>query len=219
MVTNTSSESMSRSDQVYEVLRRRIRSGDLRAGMRLREEDLATTLGVSRTPVREALGRLHTRGLVENGSGGLAIATLTRSQVIEVYAIRMVLEGAAARFAAENATSADIFGLRHLNERFEAIFESASDAAKVNQDFHDAIYEAARNRYQKRMLDDLNDTLALLPNTTFSVAGRLSEAKLEHRTILNAILTRDPDAAEGAARTHIAGALNARLGLLFDGRD
>lgn len=207
---------LSRSEQVYEALRRRIRSGEMKAGTRIREEELAASLGVSRTPVREALGRLQIRGMVEPVSGGLAVAVLSRAQVMEVYAIREILEGAAARFAAENATSSDMAALRHLHERFEHHAGDAPGAARLNLAFHGAIYEAARNRYQKRMLDDLNDTLALLPDTTFSVAGRTQAAKDEHRAILEAILKRDPDAAEKAARAHIANALDARLGLIYD---
>ncbi|MBD3761013.1 GntR family transcriptional regulator [Rhizorhabdus sp.] len=207
----------SRSDRVYETLRLRIHSGELHSGMRLREEELAASLGVSRTPVREALGRLQVRGMVEIGSGGLAVATLSRPQVMEVYAIREILEGAAARFAAENATSADVLTLRHLHQRFEQNDGPPETAARLNNAFHGAIYEAARNRYQKRMLDDLNDALALLPSTTFSVSGRSEAAKVEHRAILDAIVARDPDAAEKAARSHIARALDARLELLFSG--
>jgi len=207
----------SRSDQVYETLRLRIRSGELHSGARLREEELAASLGVSRTPVREALGRLQVRGMVESGSGGLAVATLSRAQVMEVYAIREILEGAAARFAAENASSANLLTLRFLHEKFEQNDGPPETAARHNNAFHEAIYDAARNRYQKRMLDNLNDALALLPDTTFSVAGRAAAAKEEHRAILNAIVARDPEAAEKAARAHISRALGARLDLMFRG--
>jgi DNA-binding GntR family transcriptional regulator len=207
--------SLSRSEQVYESLRRSIRSRELRAGMRVREEELAVALGVSRTPVREALGRLQTRGLVEASSGRLAVSTLSRAQVMEVYAIREILEGAAARFAAENAMSSDLAVLRHLHERFETLSGDPATTARLNLAFHDAIYDAAKNRYQKRMLDDLNDTLALLSDTTFSVPGRTDAAKIEHRAILDAIINHDPDKAELAARAHMSRALEARLKLIF----
>lgn len=208
-------KNLSRGEQVYQALRSRIRSGELQAGMRVREEELAAALGVSRTPVREALGRLQVRGLVEATSGGLSVSVLSRAQVMEVYAMREILEGAAARFAAENARATDIKALQHLDQRFRSLPEDADAAARLNRLFHEAIYEAAGNLYQKRMLDDLNDTLALLPDTTFSVAGRIEAAKEEHGAILDGIVKRDPDVAERAARGHMAAALQARLDLLF----
>jgi DNA-binding GntR family transcriptional regulator len=210
------SSATSRSEQVYEALRRRIRSGELMAGMRVREEELAASLGVSRTPVREALGRLQIRGMVESAGGGLAVTVLSRSQVMEVYAMREILEGAAARFAAdENATAADITALRHVHAQFVDFKGDPVGFARLNIAFHDAIYEAARNRYQKRMLDDLNDALALLPDTTFAVKSRSRSAAEEHGVILDAIAARDPDAAEKAARMHIARALETRLLLIY----
>ena len=205
----------SRGAQAYEALLERIRSGALQPGTRLREEDVAKLLGVSRTPVREALTRLQARGLVENSEGGLAIAKLSRSQTMEVYAMRANLEGAAARFAAENASRAEIAALRHVCTMFANTKGDEKAHARANILFHEAIYEAAHNTYLRRMLADLNDTLALLPSTTFSVKGRVESARIEHEKILSAIETGNADGAEQAARGHMNNALAARLELLF----
>jgi len=204
----------SRGNRVYRDLVERIRSGELTPGSRLREEDIAAALGVSRTPVREAFARLQSRGLIDTSAGGLSVASLSRPQVMELYALRARLEGAAAAFAAENASSGEIASLRHAAGLFDAQDNSA-DAARANTLFHEAIYEAAHNRYLMRMMEDLNDSLALLPDTTFSVPGRAEAARTEHRAIVEAIGRRDPAAAEAAARTHIAGALDGRLTMLF----
>lgn len=204
----------SRGNRVYRDLVERIRSGELTPGSRLREEDIAAALGVSRTPVREAFARLQSRGLIDTSAGGLCVASLSRPQVMELYALRARLEGAAAAFAAENASSGEIASLRHAAGLFDAQDNSA-DAARANTLFHEAIYEAAHNRYLMRMMEDLNDSLALLPDTTFSVPGRAEAARTEHRAIVEAIGRRDPAAAEAAARTHIAGALDGRLTMLF----
>lgn len=209
----------SRGSHVYDTLVERIRSGRLPPGTRLREEDLAAGLSVSRTPVREALARLQARGLVENTSGGLAIVALARPRIVELYAMRGMLEGAAARFAAQNASVGDLAGLRHVSELFAgAGDEDAGGLARLNIAFHEAIYEAAHNRYLTRMLADLNDSLALLPSTTFSVKGRPEAARAEHDRIFAAITARDTDAAEALARTHMERALEARLTLLFAAR-
>lgn len=205
----------SRGIQVYEALIERIRSGELKPGTRLREEDISKLLGVSRTPVREGLARLQARGLVEAGAGGLAIPELNRQQIMELYAMRAMLEGAAARFAAENASAGDIAALTHVAELFASHKGGASGLAEVNRLFHESIYQAAHNRYLARMLEDLNDSLALLPDTTFSVSGRARSARAEHQAILDAIIARKPDKAETAARRHIEMAREARLQLLF----
>lgn len=205
----------SRGSQVYDSLLERIRSGDLEPGTRMREEDVAKLLSVSRTPVREALGRLQARGLIENANGGLAIAELNRPQTIELYAMRANLEGAAARFAAENASPGEIASLKHVCGLFSSYRGDAADFAKANTAFHEAIYEAAHNRYLIKMLEDLNDSLALLRDTTFSVSGRAEAAKAEHEKIFSAIEKGKPDQAERAARQHIENARNARLQLLF----
>lgn len=205
----------SRGSRVYRGLVERIRAGDLQPGARVREEVVAEMLGVSRTPVREAFARLQARGLLENTSQGLAVSVLSRPQVMELYAMRAKLEGAAAAFAAENASPAEVASLRHAASLFDAQQGTAADFARANTLFHEAIYEAAHNRYLIRMLEDLNDSLALLPNTTFSVPGRAEAAQAEHRAILDAIERRDPAEAEKAACDHIGQALEGRLKLLF----
>lgn len=205
-----------RGAQVYHALVERIRNGEFKRGVRIREEEVAAMLDVSRTPVREAFARLQARGLLEASAGGLSIAQLNRPQVIELYAMRAKLEAAAAGFAAENASATEIFGLQHMAELFEA--ESSGEAAtlaRANRLFHEAIYEAAHNRYLLKMLEDLNDSLALLPETTFALPGRAPEARDEHRAIVEAIVARQPAKAEAAASEHILKALSARLKLLF----
>jgi len=205
----------SRGNRVYRALVDRIRSGELAPGARVREEDVAFALGVSRTPVREAFARLQARGLLETSSGGLAVAELSRTQVMELYAMRAMLEGAAAAFAAENASSGEIASLHHAAALFDAQQDNSAHAARANTMFHEAIYEAAHNRYLMRMLEDLNDSLALLPDTTFTVPGRTEAAREEHRNIVEAIEQHDPSRAEAAARKHIANAREGRLKMLF----
>ncbi len=203
------------STMVYRSLVDRLRAGTLAPGSRLREEDIAAELGVSRTPVREALTRFQVRGLAGASSYGLTVTELDRRQVRELYAMRAVLEGAAARFAAENASAADLVAIRHAAEIFEEEAHDAASLARANAAFHESIYQTARNDYLMRMLEDLNDSLALLPRTTFQIPGRSEEAKREHAAILDAIERRDADAAEQAMRNHMHKALAGRLKLQF----
>ncbi|MYZ46995.1 GntR family transcriptional regulator [Rhizobiales bacterium L72] len=206
----------SRAQWVYESLRNGIQLGRYGRGERIREEEIARALGVSRTPVREAISRLQARGLLEMAPGGLVVATLSRPQTIELYAMREILEGSAARFAAQHASPSEIATLHRLAQAFERAAGDADRQAHYNREFHGAIYEAAHNRYLMRTLDEVHDAMALLPSTTFTVSGRPERAVAEHAAIVAAIEARDADRAEHAARSHIQMAQEARLGMMFD---
>jgi DNA-binding GntR family transcriptional regulator len=207
---------LSLAQWVYRSLRSAIQQGQFRGGERMREEDVAQLLGVSRTPVREALSLLQAAGLLEMSPTGLVVATLTRSQVVELYAMREVLEGTAARFAAQHASATDVAALRQLAGMFAASLDSAPKLALINRELHGAIYVAAHNRYLQRTLLELHDALALLPSTTFNIPGRSEQAVQEHQRIIDAIERRDASAADQAARDHIRGAQQARLILMFE---
>jgi DNA-binding GntR family transcriptional regulator len=204
------------ADQVYESILVALREGRYRHGDRLREEDIARTFGVSRTPVRAALARLLQRGLLQVSQNGLQVAHLSRPQVVELYAMRELLEGAAARFAAQHASEGDIYTLRRICARFDAPGQDAARLAEHNLRFHAAIYEAAHNRYLMATLQELYDTLMLLPSTTFAADSRHEAAVQEHRAILDAIRARDADEAERLAREHIGRARDTRLAMMFE---
>jgi DNA-binding GntR family transcriptional regulator len=215
-----SARSGSRSDYVYGTLLGAIRSGKLIPGDRVREEDVAQSLGVSRTPVREALQLLQARRLVEDAPGrGIIVVELTRLQVLELYAMREVLEGAAARFAANYASPAEISLMHQLLNEFEGAEGDPSSLGRINAKLHQTIYEAARNRYVQEALANLQDSLSLLPNTTFSLPERFDPAKAEHRAVVEAIEHRDSDRAEAAGRVHIREAQKARLSMLSRASD
>jgi len=202
----------SRADYVYESLRDAIWEGRIPQGERLREEEIGNALGVSRTPVREGLKRLQERGLVEFGAGrGLVVAGLTRQQVFEVYAVREILEGSSARFAAQHANAAEISLLYQLQEELAAAPDDALVQTKLNRKFHQAIYDAAHNRYLLQALDTLHDSMALLHNTTFRKPSNRTDSDEDHRKIVVAIEKRDPDEAERMAREHIQRAQRTRF--------
>ncbi|MGN7868611.1 GntR family transcriptional regulator [Paracoccus sp. 22332] len=201
-------------DAVFSVLRQALRQGIFQPGDRLREEEIAEHFSVSRTPVRDALRRMLERRLLEvSGGRGLMIRRLDRAEVFELYQMREIMEGTAARFAAENATGAEIALLTDLQAAFEGTADVA-ECARLNKKFHEAIAGSVRNRFFHSPLEELQDFLALLGATTFSVSGRAGPAAAEHRRILDAIAAHDPDAAELAARDHIRSALATRLKML-----
>ena len=210
-------EGLPLGEAVYRALREALRSGVYRPGDRLREEEVANRLNVSRTPVREAFGRLVSKGLVVPGQGrGLIVRRLDQAEVVELYAMREILEAAAARLAARHASEPEIEALRDIEKDFEAASDAA-EMARLNRIFHESIFAASRNRYLDSALQELQDAIALLGSTTFTVDGRPSPAAAEHRALIEAMAARDGDKADALARAHIHEALRARLKLMQRG--
>lgn len=203
----------SRVEFVYQSIRTILQTGHLSAGQRIREEEIAKLLGVSRTPVRAALQRLQQQGLLDLTEGrSLGVVSLTRQQLVELYELRQMLEGWSARLAAQRASEGELAALHKMIE------EGLSDptlAASRNRDFHDAIHQAAHNRYLLRALAEVHDAIALLGRTTLMDAKRARQANREHAEILAAIARRDPDAADRAAQEHVVSAMKVRLDQTF----
>jgi DNA-binding GntR family transcriptional regulator len=216
-VTDTEEDpDISRAEHAYRRLLDGIRAGEFRPGQRLREIDLATRLKVSRTPVREAIRRLASEGLVELAPGrGVMIIELSRQQVRELYFLRGTLEGAAARLAAQHASESEIASFRQTLAEIARVEEDPMLVARLNRDFHRQIHDAAHNRYLARALSQLSDSLALLPGTTFQAAGRPKLAQAEHAAMVEAIERRDPDRAEALTRDHIERASTTRVSMMF----
>jgi len=209
-------DELSRAEFAYRRILAGIRSGEFKPGRRMREAELASQLGVSRTPIREAIRRLSSEGLVTfAASRGMMIAQLDKQQVRELYSLRSTLEGAAARLAAQHASSGEIIAMRSLLERSFGENDPVR-TARLSGEFHRTIYEAAHNRYLARALAQLAESLALLPGTTFEVAGRLESAREEHGAILRAIEERRPEDAEALARRHIDIAGQTRMKMMFE---
>jgi DNA-binding GntR family transcriptional regulator len=207
--------SRSSASEAYERLLAEIEDGELTAGVRLREADLAERLSISRTPIREALKRLELQGLVvHEPHHGAVVASLDYAQVVELYYMREVLEGTAARLAAQHATSVEINVLHGMTERDLDLVDKPKDLARTNRAFHHQIRDAARNRYVAHALENLRLSLALLAGTTLGSPGRGRAAGDEHATIVTRIAARDQAGAEDAARAHIQAAFRSRIELL-----
>jgi DNA-binding GntR family transcriptional regulator len=208
-------------ESAYERIREAIRSGDLEPGHRITESDLAKWLNMSRTPVREAVSRLETEGLLTYvPRQGLTVAQLDYQAVMELYEMREVLEGTAARFAAHHAALAEIETLREMLDLEADLGESdPKRGAKANRHFHQIIYHAAHNRYLLKTLNALSDSMMLLGDTTLALPGRHATALEEHRAIVDAISARDADRAQQAACNHIRAAQRHRLKLLLAGTE
>lgn len=207
----------SSGDDAYDALYAAILSGTLKPGERIREAEVAKMLGMSRTPVREAMRRLETQGLlIHQPRKGVTIRELDHSAITELYLVRVTLEGMAAAEAARHASAAEIEALQDM---VAADLEEDADPvelSRTNRIFHQTIYRAAHNRFLLDILASLDATLSILGKTTLSLPGRATAALEEHRRIVAAISDRHSDDAEAAAKQHIQAAHRARLRLLFE---
>jgi DNA-binding GntR family transcriptional regulator len=180
----------------------------------LGEPAISTLLGISRTPIREALLRLENERLVQRAAGRrLVVATVSPEEVLDVYAVREVLNGLAARLAAENHSTTDLIRLRRLHREMTWAHDDGDIArmARLNFEFHDAVCVAARNEF---LLRKAHDTHHRYPGSTFSLPDRAAGSLEEHEEILQAIEARDGRRAEELAQAHTGKARAARISML-----
>lgn len=215
---NDKSENAPQGNTAYHRLLDEIREGKLLPGDRLRETELADRLGVSRTPVREAIRQLEADGLVEHVPRlGASVRKLDYPEVMELYEMRAVLEGTAARMAARAASDIEIEELIALNNTLSEV-GTGPEAARLNRLFHANLLDSAKNRYLARSVASLQKALLILGPTMLSVDERAKAADAEHRSILEALQARDEAGAEHAMRKHIEASQRLRIRSLR-GRD
>ncbi len=213
-VTLSSKPSIRRSkslyEQVYDALRAAILTGDLQAGERLVETQLAAWLQVSRTPLREALRQLQQEGLVTaDVNGGLRVTTLTPVEAIELYDCRLALEGLAAAGACINATPEQLQQIESYVLEAESVGQQKSQVMSCQQlleldyQFHRLIAESSGNRRLVSLLDTLFNAMALLRIQTLKRNPKVLDIQREHRQIYQAILTGNPEVAKDAMSRHL----------------
>jgi DNA-binding GntR family transcriptional regulator len=194
-------------EQVYQAIIR----GEIKPGDRLRETELAEQIGLSRTPIREAIRKLESDGIVEHQPRvGAMVKKLSQQEIVELYEMRIVIEGTAAQMAAQHISDAEIATLRAINDEI-AQGGAPDQSAKLNRDFHSCILHAARNRYLVQSFQGLAHHFILLGATTIESETRLSEVVAQHQTIIAALRDRDPDAAMQSMRDHMETSLLHRL--------
>ncbi len=191
-------------EAAYTHLRGAILAGALLPGARISEPGLAQELGVSRTPVREALQRLAQEGLVELLPGkGARVRVLSAEEVREVYDVRALLEGEAAALAAQNATEAELNRLERILQALDALpREAYVQQMQVDFDFHTALIEAAHNKTLARIYADLRSSLTLIRSFQQTLSQH-PKTRAQHRAIVSALKARNSALASEAARAHV----------------
>jgi len=193
-----------------------ITSGEFQPGQKLSESELARRLGISRGPLREALGRLEGRLVTRTPRLGVSVIDFNRDNLEQLFFVREALEGMAARLAAERMTTQELARLRELLTHHANQPELAAGSAYYqrsrDEDYHFTIVRAARcERLEQMLLDELYYQLRIHRLRSSTRPGRAQQALGEHREILEALSSRNPDAAEGTMRHHIR---NARVSAL-----
>jgi DNA-binding GntR family transcriptional regulator len=196
------------SAQIADTLRAEILKETLRPGAKLTEQQLCGRMGVSRTPVREAIGRLEAEGLVETAPNrGAFVVGLSQRDAADMFEIRKQYEVIAARRAAERATKED---LAELDERLEYMrhYTARGDLRKmkqINTAFHETIYKIAGSRLLLVSITRVNTYLRLSIHTKDYRSGQLAEILKEHEAVYRAIKKRDPEKAALAMEKHADG--------------
>ncbi len=188
-----------------------IDQGHYAPGSPLVESDLAERLGLSRTPIREALQRLETQAILRRDGRSLIVSSLDHDQIGELYTVRGELEGLAARLAAQHAAPEEVAVLKQMVTQDWELVDQPQALARANRRFHRQVHLASHNRYLIAQLEYVHRAMALLVKTTLAEEGRGNQAQQEHEAIVAGIAGRDGDAACGAIREHISRAYQTRL--------
>ena len=199
-------------EDVAERLREQIFSHELAPGSWLDEQSLAIAFGISRTPMREAIKVLASEGLVTTKMNkGAYVTEVDRRDLEQIFTVLSLLEGQAAKETAIKASEAQLTQLDNLHHRLEkaAADRDTEQFFEINVKFHELIQEIAGNKWMNGVIEDLRKVLKLQRRDSLSRTGRLLSSLVEHREILQAILKRDPLAAELAMRKHLTRGLEA----------
>jgi len=202
---------------VFESLREAIIAGMLKPGERLMEVQVAEELGVSRTPVREAIRKLELEGLVVMlPRRGAYIAGISVKDIADVFEVRAALEALAASLAAERITDAELEDLERSLVEITKVSDTGEIGTIVARDtnFHDIIYRASRNSRLIQIISNLQDQIQRFRMATLSRPGRTREAVEEHKKIVEAISDRNGELAAQLAREHIENAESSLLSSL-----
>jgi DNA-binding GntR family transcriptional regulator len=211
------------AEQAYKRIRQMFFEQELRPGSRVSEAVLTRQLGMSRTPVREALTKLEGEGLLVSAPGrGYIVTEFDVDDLVDVYHVRAALDGLAAEEAVRRINRVDLVRLEELYDAMAAACK-ADDGdeplASLNSSFHALIAEISGNNYLQTMLEDIRDVFERFRTTALTAPGRRDEAHADHGLLLEALRRGDPAEARRVATQHVYDALETRRGLFAQMRE
>jgi len=211
---NNFKERRSLGQDVFDYLKNAIIDQTIEPGARLVESKIADMLGISRTPLREALHKLEREDWIEkNPSGGFQVVTLTKDDIEQTFGIRSVLEAYAARLAAENHQDRDLAPLEKKIEEFKVCLESgdSDNLQKINTQFHDLLYALSKSPKLIKMINQLRAQISRFRQIILKQNEYAHKSNEDHVKMLAAIKNRDGKTVEQLVRDHIIKGKNAAL--------
>ena len=199
---------------VCEKIRQAITTGIFKSGERLMEIQLAEEMGVSRTPVREAIRKLELEGFVVMiPRRGTYVADISIKDITEVYEIRTALDVLAAGLAAERISDEELEEMQRLLVEIGQHIEEGNIDKIVETDtaFHDVLYQASRNERLVNIISNLREQITTLRGRSMHYPGRLTNTLEEHRAIVDSMAQRDVEKAKKAVRDHMENAEHTLL--------
>jgi|EPASupsiteSAE347_1022098.scaffolds.fasta_scaffold02447_3 DNA-binding GntR family transcriptional regulator len=193
-------------EQVYKNLKSTILNGDLQSKKRLIEEKLAGEMGTSRTPVREAIQKLEKEGLIQKlPRGGYAVSIITDEDIEEVFGIRSVIEGYAGYLATSRATDDDIKALEEIVQKEEKCLEenNTEEIIRLNTEFHDRLYRAAKSAKLYSIINDLRDYIYRYRIIIFRYDGMAEISINDHKDMIGLMRAKSAMQVEKLIRKHI----------------
>lgn len=204
--------------RIFTQLQNDILNGKYQEGDSLIETKLSEELGVSRTPIREALRQLELEGLVQSiPNKGAIVKGISAQDIQDIYTIRMMIEGLAARWAAEKITEEELEELKEVVE-LEEFYTMKNDAGhhlqKFDSRFHEIIFRASKSKPLMHTLSTFHHYVQKARTASLSSPGRARKALEEHKAILQAIIERNPEKAEKLTTEHVKNASNSLINLI-----
>lgn len=198
---------LSLTAKIFNKIREDILNGRYKEGEKLIEAKLAEEMGVSRTPVREALKQLELDGLVDNvPNRGVIVKGISNQDIQDIFEIRAAIEGIAAKWAVERITEEELHSLKEIHElaEFYVFKKDIEKFAELNTRFHEIIYKATKSRYLEQVLKDFQYYMKQARRKSLQKEGRMEDAFAEHKDILEAFLKRDKEEAEKMLTLHVS---------------
>jgi len=195
--------------EVFQTIQENILNGVYEENEELRENTIAKELGVSRTPVREALRQLELEGLVKIiPNKGACVTGITKKDVKDIYAVRSMLEGLCARWATEHVTDMQIDEMEEIIMLSEFHIKRGKEGrsqqvTELDGKFHEILYDASNSRILKHVLSDFHKYVKMARKASVTNLARAEKSIEEHKNILQAIKDKDADKAEQLANEHM----------------
>jgi DNA-binding GntR family transcriptional regulator len=197
-------------EEVAELLRQRIFARELEPGSWIDELRIAEALGISRTPLREALKVLAAEGLVTmKVRRGAYVTEVSEKDLRDVYHLLALLESDAARVVAQSASNEQMAQIEALHQNLEAAVDNRDHFFEINETFHMLLLELADNRWRDQMVADLRKVMKLNRHSSLFKEGRIEQSLAEHRAIVQALTLRQPELAAECMSAHFTNGLQA----------